>query len=195
MKLPSIASLIQKGTSTFKRFPLVIIFAIIASGYFILLNHSLDNTVVYEAHHYYWNIIWSSYIGMLLFISITVYVERLSSKKFVKILFQLAGIAIVLCYYFSLPNHFIYINTLRFILFIIGLHLLIAFAPYIKKAELNGFWQYNKIIFLRILTSALYTLVLYAGLAIAILAVDNLFKLNNQTVEHIPTFGFTFRHF
>ena len=66
----------------------------------------------------------------------------------------------------------------RFALFTIALHLLIAFVPFTTKGELNGFWQYNKIIFLRILISALYTAVLYLGLALAILAIEKLFKVH-----------------
>ena len=70
------------------------------------------------------------------------------------------------------------ISFTRFLLFTIAFHLLIAFIPFITKGELNGFWQYNKIIFLRILLSALYTIVLYLGLALAILAIEKLFKVN-----------------
>jgi len=70
------------------------------------------------------------------------------------------------------------ISMVRFGLFSLGLHMLVAFIPFTGKNELNGFWQYNKIIFLRILTSVLYSGVLYIGLALAILAIDQLFKVN-----------------
>ena len=49
-----------------------------------------------------------------------------------------------------------------------------AFLPYLGFAEPNGFWQYNKALFLRFLTAALYSAVLYLGLAVALLALDKL---------------------
>jgi hypothetical protein len=55
---------------------------------------------------------------------------------------------------------------------------LLAAAPFAGKGEINGFWQFNKALLLRLLTSLLYTLVLYAGLAIALAALENLFGLS-----------------
>ncbi|MES1259819.1 MAG: DUF4153 domain-containing protein [Gemmatimonadota bacterium] len=58
------------------------------------------------------------------------------------------------------------------------LHLLAAFAPFIGAEGTNGFWQYNKALFLRGLTAAIYAGVLYVGLAIALAALDKLFGVN-----------------
>jgi len=57
------------------------------------------------------------------------------------------------------------------------LHLLAAFAPFIGTAGTNGFWQYNKALFLRGLTAVIYSGVLYVGLAIALAAIDKLFGI------------------
>ena len=120
----------------------------------------------------------SCYLAMLLFIAISIYSERRNLNRIVAILLSLAGIAIIIGYYFSLPPQFMTISFTRFVLFTIALHLLIAFIPFLSKGEVNGFWQYNKIIFLRILTSALYTVVLYLGLSLALLAIEKLFNVN-----------------
>ena len=53
-------------------------------------------------------------------------------------------------------------------------HLLVAVAPYLRAREWNGFWQYNRSLLLRFLMAAVFSLVLYVGLTIALLAVDNL---------------------
>jgi hypothetical protein len=63
----------------------------------------------------------------------------------------------------------------RYAQYHLGFHLLVACLPYVAGAELNAFWQYNRALFLRFLTSALFSLVLFTGLSIAILAVDRLF--------------------
>ena len=56
----------------------------------------------------------------------------------------------------------------------IAFHLLVAFLPYAGYREPNGFWHYNKTLFLRFLAAELYSSVLFAGLAIAFLALDKL---------------------
>jgi hypothetical protein len=67
------------------------------------------------------------------------------------------------------------IQVLRYVQLSLAFHLFAAFAPYTGSDRPGGFWQYNRILFLRFLTAGLYAVVLYAGLAIALLAVDKLF--------------------
>jgi hypothetical protein len=56
--------------------------------------------------------------------------------------------------------------------------LLLMFAPYLKKGEVNGFWHYNKTLYFRLFVTAVFSIVLFAGLAIALAALDNLFGVN-----------------
>ena len=176
MKLPSLDSLLKKATDTLSRFPLALAFTFIGAAYAIISIQTSDYKS--ETPHYYFNIIMSSYLGMLLFISIAIGIERRVFSQLNKILLKVGGIAFVVLYYFSLPDAFLEISSIRFFLYSLALHLLIAFVPFTSSGELNGFWQYNKNLFLRILTSGLYSGVLFIGLALAILAVDNLFKVH-----------------
>lgn len=178
MKFPSAQTLLQATLSTIKRFPLVILFAALGCFYGLRINHlRYDNE---GAHYYYTNIIWSAYLGMLLALIVAVYAERkyLSSK--LKWLGGIITIALAGAYYFSLPDHFVELYLKQFTLFMIGLHLLVAFIPFTAKGEVNGFWQYNKTLFLRFLSAALYSSVLFMGLALAILAIEKLFSINIQ---------------
>ena len=63
------------------------------------------------------------------------------------------------------------------------MHLLVAFAPFIKAGNINAFWQFNKSLFLRLLTGGIYSVVLYIGLALALLAIENLFgvRISSKT--------------
>jgi hypothetical protein len=67
----------------------------------------------------------------------------------------------------------------RLAVLLLGLHLLVAAAPYLgelrRGADTPGFWRYNETLFLRLLTGALYSAVLYAGCALALVAVRELF--------------------
>ena len=176
MRLPSLDSLITKTFFTFKRFPFALAAATCGCIYcifFVNLRYDLE-----ESHYYYTNIIMSCYIGMLLFIALQIYIEQKKLMFIIGVALKLLAVAIIICYYFTLPEKFMVISFTRFSLFTIALHLLIAFVPFTNNGGLNGFWQYNKIIFLRILISGLYTIVLYLGLALALLAIEKLFKVN-----------------
>ncbi len=65
---------------------------------------------------------------------------------------------------------------MRFALVSLAFHLLVSFAGFTDKGHINGFWQFNKALFLRILASALYGVVLFLGLAAALGAMNFLFN-------------------
>jgi Domain of unknown function (DUF4153) len=175
MKFPSIQTILQETVATSKRFSLAILFMLVGSFFGVLVNHRPYE--IPDSHYYYINIIWSCYLGMLLALAVSLYAERNDYSIKRNILSALVIIVLIFFYYFSLPDHFDPSRNKQFILFIIGLHLFIAFAPFIVKNEVNGFWQYNKSLFLRFLSTALYSCVLFAGMALALLAVENLFKV------------------
>ena len=176
MKLPSLNSLVQSAWHTFKRFPLGILFAIVGS--IILINIVSLPYDRKDNIDYLWKMVMTCYLGMLLFIAISIYRGRKNFTFKKVILINLVGIIFITAYYLSLPVSITTIASLRLVLFALGLHLLISFVPYLLRNEINGFWQYNKILFLRFLTSSLYTIVLYLGLILAVFAVDNLFKVS-----------------
>ncbi len=176
MKIPSLHSLIARAGKTFLRFPLALIFTL--TGVIFVIKTTHYNKGDYQAPMWYWNVMKSAYLGMLLQIALTTFAERRQWSRAKTILLLGAGAALAIIYYFSLPDHFMDISMLRLTLFALGMHWLIAFIPFTGSGEMNGFWQYNKILFLRILTAALYSGVLYAGLALALLAIENLFKIH-----------------
>lgn len=54
-------------------------------------------------------------------------------------------------------------------------HLLVAIIPFMKRGDNEGFWDYNKSLFINAVQTAVFTLVLWGGLALAVVAVENLF--------------------
>ncbi len=171
--LPSIGWLWKNAVGTAKRFSWALLAAVVCTSSAVYLSkHSFDIENVHNA--FWWDVMLCSYLYMLLQVSITVYTERKGWSALAKNMASALGGVLAVAYYFTAPTVFTE-DWLRNLLFALGLHWLIAFAPFTAKGEMNGFWQYNKILFLRILTSFLYTWVLYAGLAIALLAVEMLF--------------------
>jgi len=84
---------------------------------------------------------------------------------------QLLACCWLVGYGFSVPTSFPHEPAaflIRFALLAAGLVLLVMIAPYLKKGEVNGFWQYNKTLFFRLFVTAIFSMVLFAGLAIAL---------------------------
>jgi hypothetical protein len=93
---------------------------------------------------------------------------------------QIIGILLLVGYGCSVPSDLANapaIHILRLILIAVALHLFVTFAPFSGPGEINGFWHYNKILLLRLIITFIYTVVLYAGLALALAALDNLFGM------------------
>jgi hypothetical protein len=178
MKFPSIQTLVQTTLATCRRFPLTILFTLIACYYSMRLNHVSYLNYDTDNHYYFNNIIWSAWLGMLLSLIAAVYSERNHVRAKIKWLAGIITVALVAAFYLSLPGHFSESRLKQFILFMVGLHLMVAFIPYTAKGEINGFWQYNKTLFLRFLAAVLYSGVLYIGLSLALLAVDKLFSVD-----------------
>lgn len=177
LKLPSLQGVLRETGYTFKRFPLPVLAGIIGVSTAIYMAH-LSFDVRHDEEELL-KIIMCCSLGLNLFISIQLFSEsgKLSQQKNSSI--QAVALALLLVYYFSLPlfKDFTLKDGIRYALFNIGLHLLVSFSPFIGSGTTNGFWQFNKTLFIRILTSAIYTGVLYIGLALALLAIDELFKV------------------
>jgi hypothetical protein len=185
MKFPSIQTLVQATLNTCRRFPLTILFILAGCYYGMRINHL---SYVYNDandHYDYTNKIWSAFLGMLLSLNWTIYSERKKLSPIIKWAGIIITIALIVAFYFSLPDHFSEARLKQFILFTIGLHLLVAFIPFTAKGEVNGFWQYNKTLFLRILAAALYSAVLFIGLALAMLAIDKLFSVDIKSKWYV----------
>lgn len=176
-KLPSLQSFFYESISTIKRFPLSLLASMIATAVAMYLTHSNYEKLQYV--NYLWKVIMCCYLGLNLFLAAELYAESKSHTLVKRLSIQVFGLILIVCYYFVLPDFkdFGLEDGIRFALFVIGLHLLVSFVPFIGTGHINGFWQFNKSLFLRFLTASLYSGVLYIGLALALLAIDKLFKV------------------
>src|ERR1044072_2832999 len=152
MKL-SLESLRQKAAETFQRFPLTIIAALAGTMVMIMVSHAPHKDT--EPFLLY-KLAMSCYLVMLLSISVSLYAERFTFSAVKKNIVLVALLVLGILYFFSLPQELETVSITRFVLFVIGAHLLVAFVPFMVRAEVNGLWQFNKYIFIRILTSVLY---------------------------------------
>lgn len=181
IKLPSLENLSKQAIETSQRFPVVLTFAILGTGAFLWL---VDQN---RGHHVIVNFIWVSALAISIFTAITTGGERykwdgakLWGTRFVAVV--LLGI-----YYLFLPEEFESSGSeafYRYLLWFLAAHLLVSFSPFISGGNVHEFWAYNKSLFLRLLLSALYVSVLFAGLSIALISLENLLEFNLRSVRY-----------
>lgn len=176
MKLPSLRNAVHDALQTLSRFPLVLVSAGTATiAGIILLDHEEPSqpTIL-------WSFLYAGILGIPLLIALRLTGEK---KRWGPILswgIQCAGVVLLVIYGAIVPPNVPVAPAsavVRLLLFALAAHMLVAVAPWTGKGEINGFWQYNKNLFLRILAALLFAHVLFGGLAFALAALDNLFGM------------------
>jgi hypothetical protein len=179
MKLPSLNLLFTNAKKSLIRFPLTIISAalgVIVSIYLVEYKKEIDNAFPYI------NFLLTAAIGIPLFFSTSIYCAIEKTNILKKAIINAFAFVLLFAIYQSLPDSEITNNTsvpyIKYTIYNIIVHLLVSFIPYLKTKKLNGFWNYNKTLFIRVWTSILYSGVLYLGLIFALFAVDKLFNID-----------------
>ena len=178
MKLPSINYLFTSAKESLKRFPITIIsslFAAIIAIYMIEHNKEITNMFPYI------NLMLCFSLGIPLFICTIIISKKYELNRKKEVILNLIALGILVGIYFTFPNKETTHNTslpyIKFVLYSITCHLLVSFIPFILNKQLNAFWHYNKILFIRFLTSVLYSGFIYTGLIIALTSLNLLFDI------------------
>ena len=175
-KLPSLQNVLNAIQKTVLRFPLEIIAAIAGTIFALILNEISYNNPNRE---FYQKAIMSSSLCLVLFLSVSLFFLSSNKKKILRFVTSILLGSLVVVFIFSFKDDITETEFQQFFVLNIALHLLVSFAGFLpKKYNQDEFWEFNKQLFLRILTSGLYSVVLYCGLALAILAVEKLFKFD-----------------
>jgi hypothetical protein len=187
MRLPSVKQLMQKAVDTFGRFPFAILSAVIGTGSVLVIMQ-------YEFHSYHQNNFWLyntsavAFLGISIFTALQLIAEKKTWKFSLTLGFKLSISCLLVVYYYLLPQNIFEsesVHLIRYLLFAIAAHLFVAVAPSIEQGHIAGFWEFNKSLFLRFLTAALYSGVLFAGLAIALAAIENLFAIDIKEIRYM----------
>ncbi len=173
MRFPSISKLAKTASSVVKRFPFEILSALIGTIAATInvevkyTNSEFENIVV--------RLMMAAELSLLLSFSATLFAEANKLNYAKKLMLRLAAVFLAVGLFFLIHPAERALDYLRFFLLLLGFHLLIAFAAFTGKNYVYAFWQFNKTLFLRILTAALYSIVLFLGIAAAISATNLLF--------------------
>ncbi len=190
MKLPSIDFLLKEGIRSFRKFPLAILSAIIAVSVGLYLV-GIDPSVVSLTLV---NILLCGYLGVPLFISVKVFTDMVHSRESKLWLIRGLTLGMLILVYLSLPASEDTLNSsisyIRYTIFAVAAHLLVSFVGFVVKGSVDAFWSFNQSLFLRFLLSALYSVVLFIGLVLALFALDALFDLDVNGKRYFQIFIF-----
>ncbi len=177
MKMPSIQQMYLEARRAAGRFPFVMLCSL--AGVWAALSR-IESEKPNEPSVAY-PVLLAAGLGIPLLAALALAAKKWKWGKSVSLGSQLLGILLLVAYAFSVPRALPNAPAApmtRFGLLATGLILLLMIAPYLKKGEVNGFWQYNKSLCFRLFVTAIFSIVLFAGLSIALAALDNLFGVN-----------------
>lgn len=176
MRLPSPGFLLNAFSNACRRFPGAMLCAVVGVAMiFIVIDNrgSKDGDWVLKT----WLV---CQLGLPLLTGLVAFAESKGWDERRAWLLQGAGFALLAVYWFLFDPKaasFDYVGLPRFLVLLLTAHLFAAVAPYLNKRPVTDFWEYNRELFANIVIGAVFTLILFAGLASATLAVDQLFDL------------------
>jgi hypothetical protein len=139
----------------------------------ISLNHD-DATITADK----WRTLSSLMLGLPLLFGLNLFAVKKFKDNLIKRLgCSLVGIATLVIFYYSLKTTSKNVFLIKYIIFSFSAHLFASVCYYYEKQETKGFWQFNRIIFIRFLLSSLYSGVLFSGLVLILASIKFLFKL------------------
>lgn len=175
-RLPSLQNVLNATLKTVFRFPLETITTVVGTILAIILNEQPYNDPNKEL---YQKALMSCSLCLVLFLSVSLFFLASKKNNILRFLSSLALGSLIVTFVFTFHQYITDLEIQQFFVLNIALHLLVSFAGFLPRTyNQDEFWEFNKQLFLRILTAGLYSIVLYCGLALAILAVDKLFKVS-----------------
>jgi len=177
MRTHSLNTVTHYARVTLNRFPLSILSGICFTMAMISIVESHENA--WQNLRGLSHLAMVSALGIPLFFALAVFIEDQEWEPIRRAALQASGfLVLAVFYFFWLPNTDHSGPYYRYSMFNAAVHLLVAVAPFLFLNNYrNAFWQYNKSLFLRFIESMIYSVTLYVGLALAIVALNYLFNL------------------
>ena len=176
MKLPSVTHIFAEAWNAFVRFPLVIVNAVIGTVCALILiefEGTPGPTILFP-------MLFGTLFGLPLLTGLALLTERWKWRTSMSIAVHSAGVAAIILYAVSVPMDLTdapAFNVLRMLLFSAGALLFGISVPFLKDRNDDALWNFCSAFVIRIITSGLFAVVLWGGIAIALAALNNLFGL------------------
>lgn len=187
MRIPSLRQAARQAGHALGRFPLALLSAAGAAALgVILLGDGWHSELVVRAFL-------ACLLGIPLTVALAIATEPRGSE-FKPMLpvwrwsIRLAGAASLVAFGVAAGGWSDEVMARRFFQFAVAAHLAVAFLPFARTSGTRGFWQFNRTLFLRFLLTAIYSATLYAGLSLALAALDRLLGVHVPAVTY-PRLG------
>jgi Domain of unknown function (DUF4153) len=172
--VPTLRPMLDGAWRGAKRFPLTLVSAAAATVVAIYSIEGLADDKQLE------RLLITAILGLSLFTGLRLLTARWDNSRLAPWVGDAIGLALLATVFAMWPHWSEPVRFARTTQLLVVFHLFVAVAPYVTGAEGPGFWAYNRALFERIIVSVIYTEVLFAGVAIALLALEKLFGL------HVP---------
>jgi hypothetical protein len=171
MRLPSLSTLVTRAREVLARFPYPLLAGVVAAVCAIVAtSHGADDAWARAAL--------VAALGIPLFFALTL-LREVHRWSFAKLSLAIVVAAALLAgFFFAWPGLDQKHDAIRYFQLSAALHLAVAFLPLVGRREDAGFWQYNRHLFLSFLRAVIFAVVLFAGLSVALAALDKLFGLD-----------------
>lgn len=182
MRFPSLDVLVARAIVVLRRFPWTIAAGVLAAVTAIIASnaHGADEDEIAR-------IAFVAILALPLTVALSLSgeVRRWSTAQ--RILSQVVGVAALVLFYFSWPGMNERADGIRYAQFSLALHLAVAFLPFVALHDRTAFWQYNRRFFLGFQKSAIFSVIIFIGIAIALVALERLFNVDvdSDTYLHI----------
>jgi hypothetical protein len=191
MKFPSLSNVLIEAGRTFRRFPLSITSGLIGT----MIAIYLVELELFEEQLRLVNLLLTLALGIPLFFCLQILSEIRQLGTRTRGLIQVGGILFLGVIYWSFPEEFSFdtnrVPYIRYLIYNLTIHLFVAILPFSKSKDQLGFWNYNKVLFLRLVLGALYSAVIFLGILLALLAIMALFDADIDPKTFAQLFFFT----
>ncbi|MDT8323091.1 MAG: DUF4153 domain-containing protein, partial [Bacteroidota bacterium] len=180
MKLPSLQQIAVTAAQTLQRFPFVLLVSAIGTVAALILADDPSEAEPLWAIR----VLYGALVALPLVFGLALLSIKRAWRTPLSTTIRAVGVLAGGLYAWSLPENIPAApdaHSMRLALLIAAAAFFVTFAPWMQRDADNGFWQFNRALFVRAVTAGLFTIVLYGGLALAMAAVENLFEL------HIPS--------
>jgi hypothetical protein len=171
MRLPSFVTLAERAREVVVRFPWTMAAGVLAAVATIIATTN-------SADQQWGRIAMVAALAVPLSLALTLLAEERGWSPGRGSAVNLGGVALLLGFYLVWPGPDRKYEAIRYFQLSAAVHLLVAALPFMGQPETSAFWQYNRRLFLGILRAAVFSHVLFVGLAVALAALDKLFGVN-----------------
>lgn len=171
MRFPSIDVFAARALAILRRFPWTIAAGVVAAVAAIVASkHQADESALRMG--------FVAGLALPLTIALTLTAEVRRWNPVLRTGSLLAGLGVLVLFYSDWHSLNEQGDGVRYLQFSAALHLAVAFLPFVAMHQRVAFWQFNRRLFLGFLKSALFSAVIFVGIAIALGALDKLFGVN-----------------